>query len=108
MPNVFIWSCEKISITSFLINRIEIVAEMLPLNLYNDILSIVNFKIDALTIAKYSTEMVITFIVIGFSLPFRCCCFTELYKLYDSEKIKEFSKSTDNIIERATGKKRKS
>ncbi|MBQ8886663.1 MAG: hypothetical protein IJY61_03080 [Candidatus Gastranaerophilales bacterium] len=107
LPNVFLWACEKISVTSFLINKIELIAQMLPLNHYNDILSIVNYEIDALTIAKASAESVITFIVIGFSLPFRCCCFTELYKLYDSEKIKEFSKSTDDIIERATGKKRK-
>ncbi len=108
LPNVFIWAFDKISITPFLINRIEVIAQMLPLKEYNDILSIVNYQIDALTIAKNAAESIIIFIVVGFSLPFRCCCFTELYKLYDSEKIKEFSKATDDIIERATGKKRKS
>ena len=108
LPNVFIWAFDKISVTSFLINRIEVVAQLLPLTQYNELLSIVGYEIDALTIAKSATENIIIFIIIGFSLPFRCCCFTELYKLYDSEKIKEFSKSTDNIIERATGKKRKS
>ena len=50
---------------------------------------------------------IVYFLVIGFTLPFRCCCFTELYKMYDSEKIKEFSKSTDEIVKRATGKKGK-
>lgn len=108
LPNVFIWAFDKISVTPFLINRIEVIAQMLPLKEYNDILSIVNYQIDSLTIAKYMAESIIVFIVVGFSLPFRCCCFTELYKLYDSEKIKEFSKATDDIIERATGKKRKS
>ena len=49
----------------------------------------------------------ITFLITGFTLPFRCCCFTELYKMYDSEKIKEFSKSTDEIVKRATSKKGK-
>ena len=108
LPSVFIWAFEKISVNSFLINRIELIAQMLPLSQYNEFLSIVGYEIDALTIAKNATDNLIIFIVIGFSLPFRCCCFTELYKLYDSEKIKEFSKSADNLIERATGKKRKS
>lgn len=108
LPNVFIWAFDKISVTPFLINRIEVITQMLPLKEYNDILSIVNYQIDPLTIAKYMAESIVIFIVVGFSLPFRCCCFTELYKLYDSEKIKEFSKATDDIIERATGKKRKS
>lgn len=108
LPSLFVWACDKISVTSFLINRIEIIAQMLPLDDYNNLLSFVNYQIDALMIAKNLAESLIAFVVIGFSLPFRCCCFTELYKLYDSDKIKEFSKSTDDIIERATGKKRKS
>ena len=80
---------------------------LLSLDSLNELLSIINFKLDSLTIAKYMAENVVTLIVIAFTLPFRCCCFTQLYKLYDSEKIKDFSKESDEIIVRATGKKRK-
>ncbi len=107
LPALFIWALEKISVVSFLINRIEAFAGLIPLDSLNNILSIVNLNIDPLTIAKYSAENIISFVIIGYTLPFRCCCFTELYRLYDSEKIKEFSKESDEIIARATGKKRK-
>ena len=66
------------------------------------------YKLDALTVAKFSAEGLINFIIVSFTMPFRCCCFTELYRLYDSEKIKENSKESDEIIRRATGKKGKS
>lgn len=107
LPSMFVWACDKISLTTFMIGRIESFVSLLQLNMLNDILSFVNIQLDYLTIAKYSAESIITFVVVSFTLPFRCCCFTELYKLYDSEKIKDFSKESDEIIARATGKKRK-
>lgn len=107
LPSMFVWACDKISITTFMIARIESFVSLLQLDTLNDILSFVNIQLDPLTIAKYMAECIITSIVIAFTLPFRCCCFTELYKLYDSEKIKDFSKESDEIIARATGKKRK-
>ncbi len=108
LPNLFIWSCEKISLVTFMIGKIESFVNILNLDLLNDVLANVNLSIDALTIAKYTAEYIISLVIIAFSLPFRCCCFTQLYKLYDSEKIKDFSKQSDEIIARATGKKRKS
>ena len=98
LPSLFIWAFEKISVISFLINKIGAFLQLLSFD---------GLKIDSLTIAKYSAESIISMIVIGYTLPFRCCCFTELYRLYDSEKIKDFSKESDEIIARATGKKRK-
>lgn len=107
LPQVFIWAFDKISVTHFLINQTFPIVELLPLNLYNELLSIVNIQIDSITISKYIIESAISFVIIGFTLPFRCCCFTELYRLFDSKKIKEFSKNTDEIIKRATDNKRK-
>ena len=107
LPSMFIWACEKLSLITFMIGRIETFVNLLSLDSLNELLSIINFKLDSLTIAKYMAENVVTLIVIAFTLPFRCCCFTQLYKLYDSEKIKDFSKESDEIIVRATGKKRK-
>ncbi len=107
LPGMFIWLSEKISLSYFLINRCESFVQILPLDNINDILSIVNFRLDSLTLARTIVEGGISFIIIGFTLPFRCCCFTELYKFYDGEKIKEISKESDEIIARASGRRRK-
>ena len=114
LPSLFIWTCEKISIYYFFLNSCEKFANILPLN--NLLTEINNFGILAeplkeflspLSIARQITEGSLSFIIISFTLPFRCCCFSQLYKLYDSEKIKENSKETDEIIKRACEKKRK-
>lgn len=107
LPNLFIWAFEKLSLVSALINPYEQFFELVPLDNINSYLSLANYSIDPLTIAKFAAEYTISFIIISFTLPFRCCCFTELYRNFDSNKIKEFSKETDEIITRATGKKRK-
>ena len=108
LPSMFVWACEKVSFITFLIGRFEAFVDLLNLDALNDILAYVNITLDSITISKYLAEMVVSIVVIAFTLPFRCCCFTQLYKLYDSEKIKDFSKESDEIIARATGKKRKS
>lgn len=108
LPSMFVWACEKVSFITFLIGRFEAFVDLLNLDALNDILAYVNITLDSITISKYLAEMVVSIVVIAFTLPFRCCCFTKLYKLYDSEKIKDFSKESDEIIARATGKKRKS
>ncbi len=107
LPDLFLWALEKISVVSFIINKIDLFLQILQLDLLNNMLSIVNVNLDTLSIAKMLSENIITFVIIGFTLPFRSCCFTELYRLYDSEKIKDFSKQSDEIIVRATGKKGK-
>lgn len=107
LPNLFIWALEKVSFITFLMGKIENFVNLIPLEPVNNLLSFVNIKLDTLIISKNTAEMLIASIVIAYTLPLRCCCFTELYKLYDSEKIKDFSKQTDEIIVRATGKKRK-
>ena len=107
LPSLFIWVSDKISLTTFIAERIESFSILLPLVSINDILAIINKSIDPVTIGKVMSEAVISSVIIAFTLPYRCCCFTELYKLYDYEKIKDFSKETDEIITRATDKKRK-
>lgn len=114
LPGLFIWACEKSSIYYFLMNNCENFLNLFDLNniLPNqENLGFLNEPIQEflspVALARTVTEGTISFIIVGFTLPFRCCCFTELYKLYDSEKIKENSKSTDEIIKRATGKKGK-
>ncbi|MCD7879306.1 MAG: hypothetical protein LUG16_05160, partial [Candidatus Gastranaerophilales bacterium] len=107
LPEMFIWASEKVSLNTFLVQCFEPFFGMLPLDYYNDILSVVNYRIDTVTLSRNTVEFLISFIIIGFTLPFRCCCFTQMYKLYDSDRIKEFSKESDEIIKRAAGKKRK-
>ena len=108
LPSLLIWSVEKTSFYSFSINMCENFINLLR---PNDIISSLNVNeylknylldlLSPLSFARNIVEGTLSFIIISFTLPFRCCCFTDLYKFYDSEKIKEFSKSTDDIIKRA-------
>ncbi len=107
LPELFMWVSEKISITTFAVTRFEIFATLLPINEINSYLSFINTNTNATELGMIMFSGIISFLITGFTLPFRCCCFTELYRMYDSEKIKEFSKSTDEIVKRATGKKGK-
>lgn len=115
LPKLFVWVAEKTSVLYFFMNMWENFFEITIVSSIRDIIDIanstisgLNLKIDAITISRYAVEATISFIVIAFTLPLRCCCFTELYRLCDSNKIKEISKESDEIISRATGKKRKS
>ena len=110
LPSLFIWAIEKSSFYSFLIVSCEKFFNLIPISDYVNNLnidySLKNYLIDNLSplyISKMFVENMFSFIIIGFTLPFRCSCFTELYRLYDNEKIKEFSKNTDEIVKRAIG-----
>ena len=107
LPNLFLWTFEKISLTTFFVTKFETFFTLLPIEEYNQYLSIANISINRTELGIMAYSTMVSFFVTGFTLPFRCCCFTELYKLYDADKIKENSKQTDEIISRATGKKRK-
>lgn len=107
LPELLTWVCEKVSLTTFAVTRFEIFATLLPIDTINGYLTFINTNTNATELGMMMFSAMITFLITGFTLPFRCCCFTELYKMYDSEKIKEFSKSTDEIVKRATGKKGK-
>ena len=107
LPTLFVWSLEKISVVDFLVSKTDVYCSMLPYNEWNSFLSIVGLHIDSTTVAKCVVEFALMFIIIGFTLPFRCACFTELYRIFDTEKIKEYSKEDEEIIRRATSKKRK-
>ena len=107
LPNLFLWTFEKISLSTFFVTKFETFFALLPLEEYNQILSTINQSTNQTELAIITYTSMVSFFVIGFSLPFRCCCFTELYKLFDADKIKENSKQTEEIISRATGKKRK-
>lgn len=114
LPAIFIWTCEKINVYYFFIHNCE---KFFSIISYDDLfMTIDSFGIIAepiktffepITMSKIIVEFALSFIIIAFTLPFRCSCFTELYKLFDSEKIKENSKVTDEIVKRATGKKGK-
>ncbi len=107
LPVLFLWALNKISFTSFLIGRIEVFAQLISLDRINDILAILDINITPISIARNTADILICSVIVAFTLPYRCCCFTELYRLYDYEKIKDFSKESDEIISRATGKQRK-
>ena len=107
LPELFMWVSEKISLTTFAVTRFEIFATLLPINEINGYLSFLNTNTNPTEIGMIMFSSTLGFLITGFTLPFRCCCFTELYRMYDSDKIKEFSKNTDEIVKRATGKKGK-
>ena len=106
LPSLFIWACEKISLYYFLMNNCEKLISLIQLDYLTNISipvisDIIKDILSPTALSRHITEGTLSFIILGFTLPFRCCCFTELYKLYDSEKIKEFSKESDEIIKRA-------
>lgn len=104
-PTVFVWLANKISLCSVLTSFSENFIKLLPLDEINKYADIFNFQINPVDISKNIPGILISFLVVGFSLPFRAACFTGLYKMYDSEKIKEFSKESEEIIKRATKRK---
>ena len=107
LPTLFIWALEKISVVDFLVTRIEFCLRILPYNDWNSILSVFGQHIDSVTIARASVELTLMSVIVGFTLPFRCACFTELYRMLDNEQIKEYSKTDEEIIKRASSKKSK-
>ena len=119
LPNLFLWAFDKISFSTFVIGRFETFFNIIPFSDFNNNLKLIadtmtsgivqtpDNLLNPLDSAMAAYKLMILFIIIGFTLPFRCCCFTELYKLFDAGKIKENSKQTEEIIKRATGRKRK-
>ncbi len=107
LPSLFLWSLEKTPFINFLITHLEVYMRILPFVQWNNILSVFSVHIDSITVAKSVTELILTSIIIGYTLPFRCACFTELYRILDNEQIREFSKEDEEIIRRASSKKRK-
>ena len=107
LPELLTWVCEKISLTTFAVTKFEIFCTLLPIEEINKYLSLINTNTNATELGMLMFSSMIAFLITGFTLPFRCCCFTELYKMYDSDKIKENSKNTDEIVKRATDKKGK-
>lgn len=110
LPALFNWACGKIYITDFIIEKTRAFSLMLPLVQINDWLAlfpVVDLSVNPTEIGKFTANLIISSLVVAFTLPYRCCCFTELYRLYDYEKIKDFSKESDEIIKRATDSKKK-
>lgn len=111
LPALFMWVCQKISLYYFVLSCCERFLTLLPAESYTlqvdlgIINEYINEIISPLSIAGFLTKSTFASLIIGFTLPFRCCCFTELYRLFDAKNIKENSKMTDEIVKRATSKK---
>lgn len=108
LPSLFLWALEKMSIVSFITAKLEFYLRILPYSDWNKILSVFGHSLDSVTIARSTTELTLMSIITGFTLPFRCACFTELYRILDNEQIKEYSKEDEEIIKRASKKKKRS
>lgn len=114
LPKLFMWVADKTSVSFFFANMWENFCSEIIVTPVNNVLSSlpdlgknIIYKLDAVSVSRGLFETVLTTVIVSFTLPFRCCCFTKLYGLCDSDKIKEFSKESDEIIRRATNKKRK-
>lgn len=111
LPSLFIWTSQKISLYYFMLNICEKFLTIVPIETYISQIDLgilndgINEIFSTVSIAKFMVESTIAYLIIAFTLPFRCCCFTELYRLYDAKHIKENSKMTDEIVRRATSRK---
>lgn len=113
-PKLFMWVADKTSVSFFFANMWQNFASEIIVEPINNLLGTISvlgdkftYNVDSVFVSRYMFELVLSSIIIGITLPFRCCCFTNLYRLCDSDKIKEFSKESEEIISRATNKKRK-
>lgn len=113
-PKLFMWLADKTSVSFFFANMWQNYASEIIVDPINNLLGTVSvlgdkftYNVCAVSVSRYMFELVLSSIIIGITLPFRCCCFTKLYRLCDSDEIKEFSKESEEIISRATSKKRK-
>ncbi len=107
LPSLFLWGLEKTPFVDFLVTRLDVYMRILPYNEWNSILSVFGKNIDSVTVARNVAEITLMSVIIGFTLPYRCACFSELYRILDNEQIKEYSKADEEIIKRASSKKRK-
>lgn len=111
LPNLFIWASQKISVYYSMVNVCEKFLNLFPIESFTSQIDLgmlndfINEIFSPLAIAKNMTAGIIMFLIVGFTLPLRCCCFTELYRINDEKNIKENSKMTDEIVKRATSKK---
>ncbi len=106
-PSVFVWASDKIMFTSFIAQNIDKYINLISLTGIDRFLAGFNMSFNTLTVSRTLAEMTVSSFVVAFTLPFRCCCFTNLYRLYDNGKIKEYSKDSEEIIKRASNTKGK-
>ncbi len=109
-PAVFVWFFNKILLIKYMSLSIEQLINLMPeqnFKTVNELLAcFCNISINPEVISKYVAQTVISGMIIALSLPFRCCCFTNMYRIFDNNTIKEYSKETDEIIKRATRSKK--
>ncbi len=82
LPGLICWGAEKGNILGFFSYPVEQYIKLLPLNDLNSMLSAFHFPVElkSYDISKALTLGVVSFIVTGFTLPFRCLCCTGLFK----------------------------
>ena len=90
IPGLFMWALDYFKITPFLNAPVEKFVSVLPIDLsrVNETLMTLGVStITSLDIARMLTESTIYSIFIMFTLPLRCCVFTNLYAALDIDAI---------------------
>lgn len=96
LPNLITWAFEESQVVYYLSIPLEKYFSLLPIDAINQSFKSfnLNYQIEVYELARMSVASTISFIVVSFTLPVRCCCCTLLYKQLDDEKIEENRKIT--------------
>ena len=90
IPGLFMWALDYFKITPFLNAPVEKFVSIIPMDLNNIntfLTSLAVSKITTSDLARMLTESTIYSVFIMFTLPLRCCVFTNLYAALDIDAI---------------------
>lgn len=82
VPGLICWGVEAGDLAGFFSYPVEQYIRLLPLEDFNNILVQyhIPFELKSYDVAKHIVLMAVSFVVVGFTLPLRSLCCTELYK----------------------------
>lgn len=106
-PTLFLWAFDKMNLPIIFTPPVDLYINLLPIdeiNSYLATLSIKNFEIKAHELSAFIVQNVVSFIVIGFTLPIRAIACCDLYKDLRGKNITQDDTEIKKIVKRATSK----
>ena len=107
LPQVFTWLVDKTNLHILLANPIDLYINLLPIDEINKQLAQIqqlNLQIESQYLSISIIQMVVSFIIIGFSLPIRSIACCDLYREFRGKNITRDDTEIKKIVKRATAK----
>ena len=96
LPNVIVWAFDEAQIIYYLANPVEKFVSLLPIADLNGFFKEYNlpYNFGTYELARSFVSLILSSLVIAFTLPLRSCVCTLWYKYLDDEKIEENRQAT--------------